>query len=143
MNFATWTDDEIKRWLWLRAVEWAALPAFVSQPLAPVLLIFFPWYWVLGTVVILGAFWCPIRYHFVNVSVATVACLVVAWLKWPAAVGSAIYLFLNHQPLSAVLALLWPLVGGFVGIPGKVGVIELAFAKKIGFVSEDAELGER
>ncbi len=138
MNFATWTDDEIKRWLWLRAVEWAALPAFVSQPLAPVLLIFFPWYWVLGGVILLGILWCPMRYLFVNITIATFACLIVTWLKWPAAVGSAIYLFLHDQPVLAVVALLWPLVGGFVGIPGKVGVIELAFAKKIGFAPSDA-----
>jgi hypothetical protein len=139
MNFATWTDDEIKRWLWLRAVEWASLPAFVSQPLAPVLLIFFPWYWVLGSVVLLGILWCPMRYLFVNVTVATLTCLVVTWLKWPAAVGSAIYLFLHHRTVPAVIALLWPLVGGFVGIPGKVGVIELAFAKKIGVVPPDTQ----
>ena len=140
MNFAGWNDDEIKRWLWLRAVEWNALPAFVSQPLVPVLFIFFPWYWVLGTVVMLGVLWCPIRYLFVNVAAATFACLIVAWLKWPAAVGSAIYLFLHHQPVPAVIALLWPLLGGFVGIPGKVGIIELAFAKKIGFVPPDGQL---
>jgi len=139
MNFATWTDDEIKKWLWLRSVEWAALPAFVSQPLAPVLLIFFQWYWVLGGVLLLGVLWCPIRYLFVNITIATLSCLIVAWLKWPAAVGSAIYLFLHHQPIPAVIALLWPLVAGFVGIPGKVGVIELAFAKKIGFVPPDAQ----
>lgn len=140
MNFANWTDEEIKRWLWLRAVEWAALPAFFSQPLAPILLIFFPWYWVLGSVVLLGLAWCSIRYSFVNVAVARVACLVVAHLKWPAALGSAIYLFFHHQPISAVIALLWPLFSGFIGIPGKVGIIELAFAKKIGFVSQDAQL---
>lgn len=140
MDFAGWNDDEIKRWLWLRAVEWAALPAFVSQPLVPILLIFFPWYWVLGTVVTLGVLWCPIRYLFVNVAVATAAALFVAWLKWPTAVGSAIYLFLHHHPLPAVIALLWPLLGGFVGIPGEVGIIELAFAKKIGFVPPDAQL---
>jgi hypothetical protein len=139
MNFASWADDEIKRWLWLRAVEWAALPAFISQPLAPILLIFFPWYWVLGSVVLLGILWCPMRYLFVNITIATFACLIVTWLKWPAAVGSAIYLFLHDQIVPAVIALLWPLVGGFVGIPGKVGVIELAFAKRIGFVPPDAQ----
>ncbi|WP_298431686.1 hypothetical protein [Geobacter sp.] len=140
MNFAGWNDEEIKRWLWLRAVEWAGLPAFVSQPLVPVLFIFFPWYWVLGAVVMLGVLWCPIRYLFVNVAVATFACLIVAWLKWPAAAGSAIYLFLHNQPLSAIFALLWPLLSGFVGIPGKVGIIELAFAKKIGFIPPDSQL---
>jgi hypothetical protein len=137
MNFANWTNDEIKRWLWLRSAEWAALPVFVSQPLVPILFIFFPWYLVLGVVAILGVLWCFIRYLFVNVAFATIACCIVVWLKWPAAVGSSIYLFFHHHPLPAVIALLWPLLAAFVGIPGKVGVIELAFAKKIGFVSPD------
>ena len=48
--------------------------------------------------------------------------------------------FFHHQPLPAVFALMWPFVVGLVGIPGKVGTIELAFAKSIGFVSPDAEL---
>ncbi|MGB7583100.1 MAG: hypothetical protein WBL85_11715 [Sedimentisphaerales bacterium] len=138
MNFTNWTNDEIKRWLWLRSIEWAALPAFVSQPLAPILFIFFPWYLVLGVVVILGVLWCLLRYLFVNVAFATIACCIVVWLKWPSAVGSAIYLFFHHHPLPAIIALLWPLLAGFAGIPGKVGVIELAFAKKIGFVSPSA-----
>lgn len=98
----------------------------------------FPWYWVLGVVAILGVLWCLIRYLFVNVAFATIACYIVVWLKWPAAIGSAVYLFFDHRPLPAIIALLWPLLAGFVGIPGKVGVIELAFAKKIGFASPDA-----
>ena len=64
----------------------------------------------------------------------------MAWLKWPAAISAAIYLFIKGNYISGVLALLWPLLAGFVCIPGKVGLIELAFAKKIGYVDQDAEL---
>jgi hypothetical protein len=32
------------------------------------------------------------------------------------------------------------LIAGFVCIPAKVGLIELAFAKKIGYVDNDVEL---
>ena len=138
MEFHNFTDDEIKRWLWLRAVEWAALPAFISQPLAPLFLLFYPWYWVVGTVFTVGLVWCVIRYLFVSVALASVSCVAVAWLKWPAAIGACIYLFIHREPVSAVIALLWPLLASFVGIPGQVGVIELAFAKKIGFVEQDA-----
>jgi hypothetical protein len=139
MNFANWTEDEIKRWLWLRAVEWAAFPAYVSQPLVPIMFIFFPWYRVIAIVVVLGILWSLIRYSFINVTISTIACLVVVWIKWPFAVGSAIYLFFHHQPVPALIALTWPLLSGFIGGPGKVGVIELAFAKKIGFVPQDTE----
>ncbi len=141
MDFSTWTEAEIKRWCWIRAIEWDAFPAFVSQLFAPPLYIFFPWYFVLLAVLILEALWSPIKYFFVSVTMANLACIAVVWGKWPVAIGSAIYLFFNHQPLPAVVALIWPLLAGFIGLfPGKIGVHELAFAKKIGFVSQDAQL---
>jgi len=68
----------------------------------------------------------------------------VVWLKWPASIGSGIYLFIHHQPAAGVLALVWSFVAGWIGaatsFPTYVGTIELAFAKKIGYVSPDAEL---
>jgi hypothetical protein len=64
----------------------------------------------------------------------------VVLLKWPAAVGSTIFLFLRHQPVAGMVALIWPFVAAFCGLPSKVGIIELALAKKVGFVSQDAEL---
>jgi len=144
MSLENYTDDEIKRWLWLRAVEWGAFPAFLSQPVAPILFIFFPWYFVVLGVVALGLIWRFVRYSFVSVGVAGAVVVPVAWLKWPAAIGSGIYLFIHHQPAAGVLALVWPFVAGWAGaatgFPTYVGVIELALAKKIGFVSPDAEL---
>jgi hypothetical protein len=144
MSFDTYTDDEIKRWLWLRAIEWGAFPSYLSQPVAPILFIFFPWYFVALGVVTLGLIWRFVRYSFVSVRVASAVVVPVVWLKWPASVGSGIYLFIHHQPAPGVLALVWPFVAGGIGaaagFPTYVGIIELAFAKKIGFVPPDAEL---
>jgi hypothetical protein len=140
MNFHGYTEDEIKRWLWLRAIEWGAFPAYLSQPVAPILFIFYHWYFVVLGVVALGLIWCFFRYSFVSVGLYSAVVLPVVWLKWPAAVGSSIYLFVHHQHAAGVVALLWPLVASFTGVPGQIGVIELALAKKIGFVSPDAEL---
>jgi hypothetical protein len=140
MNFHGYTEDEIKRWLWLRAIEWGAFPAYLSQPVAPILFIFYHWYFVVLGVVALGLIWCFFRYSFVSVGLSSAVVLPVVWLKWPAAVGSSIYLFVHHQHAAGVVALLWPLVASFTGVPGQIGVIELALAKKIGFVSPDAEL---
>ena len=134
-----WSEAEVERMLHLRAIEWAALPAFVSQPLAPILFIFFPWLMVVGSVIILSVVWATIRYTFVNFTVATSACILVVWCKWPASIISAIYLFLHYKPVPAIIALLWPFLAGFICIPGKVGIIELAFAKKIGYISQEAE----
>ncbi|HEY5505570.1 MAG TPA: hypothetical protein VIK28_10475 [Sedimentisphaerales bacterium] len=144
MSFDTYTDDEIKRWLWLRAIEWGAFPAFLSQPVAPILFIFSPWYFVVLGVVALGLIWRFVRYSFVSVRVAGAVVVPIVWLKWPASIGSGIYLFIHHQPAAGVLALVWPFVAGWIGaatsFPTYVGTIELAFAKKIGYVSPDAEL---
>jgi hypothetical protein len=140
MSFEGYTDDEIKTWLWLRAIEWGSFPAFLSQPVAPVLFIFYPWYFVVLAVFVLGLMWCLIRYWFVSARLARVACLAVPLLKWPAVIGSSIYLFIRHQPVAALVALIWPFVAAYCSLPAKIGVIELAFAKKIGFVSPDTDL---
>jgi hypothetical protein len=140
MRFANWTNAEIERWCWLRAIEWCAFPAFASQPLVPIMFLLCPWYWVIASVIVLNFLWSEIRYSYVNIAVATVACLFVAWAKWPFAIGSAIYLFIDRQFVLGLIALFWPLLAGHIPPSGKIGVIELAFAKKIGYVPDDAEL---
>ena len=84
--------------------------------------------------------WCLIRYSFVSARLAMAACLAVVWLKWPAAIGSSIYLFIHRQPVAALVALTWPFAAALCSLPFKVGIIELALAKKLGFVSPDTEL---
>ena len=59
--------------------------------------------------------------------------------QWPFAIGSAIYLFIHRQFVPGLIALSWPLLVLLIPSSGKFGVIELAFAKKLGYVSEDAE----
>jgi len=140
MRFANWTGAEIRSWLQLRAIEWCAFPAFASQPLVPIAFLLVAWYWVIAAVVVLNILWSGIRYSYVNITAATVACLFVAWAKWPFAIGSAIYLFIHRQFLPGLIALFWPLLAGLIPPPGKIGVIELAFAKKIGYVPGDPEL---
>lgn len=141
MSFEEYTDDEMKRWLRLRAIEWGDFPAYLSQPIVPVLFIFYPSYFVVFGVVVLGLLWSLVRYSFVSVGLSRGACLTVVLLTWPAAIGSSIYLFIHHRPLVAVAALVWPLVATFTSIlPAKVGIIELALAERVEFASPDAEL---
>jgi hypothetical protein len=66
--------------------------------------------------------------------------LLVVWFKWPVSIGSAIYLFTHQQLLAGLVALAWPLLAGVLTPPGKVGVIELRLAKRIGYVSRDVEI---
>jgi len=135
-----WTDAEIQRWLHLRAIEWCLFPAFASQPLVPIAFLLFSWYWVIATVVVLNILWSGIRYSYVNITAARVACLFVGLAMWPSAIGSTIYLFIHRQFVPGLIALFWPLLAGYIPPPGKIGVIELAFAKKLGYVPDDAEL---
>jgi hypothetical protein len=140
VSFEGYTEPEIQRWLWLRAVEWSGFPGFVSQIIAPILFIFYPWWQVVLGIILVGLVWCVVRYWFISVAISNTACLAVVWFKWPVAIGSAIYLFAHHQPLAGVLAVIWPLIAGFMTPPGKVGIIELRLAKRIGYVAPDAEL---
>lgn len=100
------------------------------------MLIFHSWFYVLVAVFFLDVLWATIRYRFVNVTAATCAVYFVMFLKWPVTIGSVIYLFLHHSYFSGIFAIAWPLgLSGFVGIPGKIGTIELLFARKIGYIS--------
>jgi hypothetical protein len=88
---------------------------------------------LIGCLSSLGIIWCPVRYAFVSPRLAQIAVLFVL-LNWPTSLGSAIYLFVHRNYLSGAIALLWPLLAGLIGIPGKIGVVELALAEKIGYV---------
>jgi hypothetical protein len=129
------TEPEIRRWLWLRAVEWKGWPTFVSQPVIPVLFIFYPWFWVLGGLFFLNVLWAGLRYRYINVAAVTNAVYFVSFCKWPTAIVSAAYLFLHRSYLAGSLTVAWPLgLCGLITVPGQTGRIELMLAKKIGYV---------
>jgi hypothetical protein len=145
------SEAELERWLHLRAIEWAAWPAFVTQPVIPILFIFFPVLSVIVGLLIADFLWRFIRYSFVSPELAKTGALFTVFLKWPSALGSAVYLFIHQQHGLAIFALLWPLLAGFVsapvsffaslvGHPTLVGRIELELAKRVGYVSQDAVL---
>jgi len=139
-NYETYSEAEIQRWLWLRAMEWRVWPAFISQPIVPILFIFWPWFYVLIVVFLIGVIWCPIRYAFVSVRLAEVGCLFVQYLKWPTALAGCVYLIICKNYVPAAIALLWPFLSSLIGIHGKVGVVELTLAKKIGYIDKNAQL---
>jgi len=122
-----WTEEELEK-------------LAVSQIIAPILFAFYPWWQVLLGVFLISLPWCIVRYWFVMPELSDKICLLVVWFKWPVCIGSAIYLFIHEQLVAAVVALIWPLLAGFLTPPGKVGIIELQFAKSIGYVSPDAEI---
>ena len=140
LNFEQYTDEGIRRWISLRAIEWGNWPAYLSQPVAPVLFILYPWYFIVLGILASGFVWSFFRYSCVSARLADAAVLPVMWLKWPAAIGSCIYLVIHQRPLTAVAALLWPILAAFVGVPAKRDIIESSLAREIGYVPPDGEL---
>lgn len=117
---------------WLRAMEWLNWPTFISQPAVPILFIFYPWYFVIGGIFVLDVLWAGIRYKLVSPVAARLAVPFVAFSKWPVAIGSGIYLLAHHIYFVGVLALAWPLVCGIVMVPGKIGLVQRLFLRKLG-----------
>jgi len=109
------SDEENLCWCNLRAIEWGALPAFLSQLFAPVLLIFLSWKPVVAGIIGAQLLWSLVRYKFVSVRFAYTAASIVIMCKWLVAVPSGIYLVLHNQKLAGALALSWPLVVGVLG----------------------------
>ncbi|HQG93116.1 MAG TPA: hypothetical protein PLN27_15780 [Acidobacteriota bacterium] len=130
------SDQENLRWCYLRAIEWKALPAFVSQPIIPILFIFFPWYLVLGGLLILSWLWAAIRNKFVSPSIAEYGVFFVK-LKWITIPAAVIYLAYSAHYVLAGVSLFWTYLAVIFGfVPGgKTGVIQERFMKSLGYES--------
>lgn len=128
------SDDENLRWAWLRAVEWGAWPIFISQPIAPVVLVFFPWWSVILVTSAANALWTVfIRYKFVIPAVAFWGAVIVR-LKWITCPTAAYILWLKGMRAAAMMALLWPLL--ILIMPygsGQIGVIQRMFMQCLGY----------
>jgi hypothetical protein len=151
VDFPSYSEPEIQQWLHLRAIEWCAWPVFLSQPLVPVLLIFYRVVPVLLAVVVAEILWRFVRYSLVSPRLASMGANFVIILKWQCAIGAAIYLAIHGAYGLAILAFAWPFVASAASLPGTllwalagrrtwVGAAELALAKRIGYVSPDATL---
>jgi hypothetical protein len=97
---------------------------------------FFELWEVIGVVIILTILWSFVRYRYVNVALARfgVFFVILKWITVPAAV---IYLLIQRNYVSAVVALLWPILlapylGIFIG-GTKVGKIQEMFMAQLGY----------
>jgi hypothetical protein len=150
-DLSQYSEPELQRWLHLRAIEWCAWPVFLSQPVVPLLLIIFRPVPVLIAVVAAEFLWRFVRYAFVSPRLVSAGATFVIFLKWPCAIGAAIYLAVQHRYTVAFLAFAWPLIASIASVPATlvaalfgrptlVGAVELQLAKRIGYVSPDATL---
>ena len=137
MNFTGYTSSEISRYLVFRSIEWSNFPNFLSQVIAPILLLFYPWYFVVFGVLAINTLWSLIRYRYIDAYLASIVVTPIKILTWPCAIGSSIALFMHGLYIPASIALLWPAIVGFIGIPAKLGLIERAIGTQLGFKEND------
>jgi hypothetical protein len=133
------SDEDNLRWCWLRAVEWGRWPIFLSQPVAPVLLLWLPWTAVVAGTVILNILWAIfVRYQLVNVRAAFLGAAIVPlkWLAWPAA---TVYLFVQGRRPECWVAAFWPLLIFVLGaLPTTaIGRIQVSFMRALGYEPTD------
>jgi hypothetical protein len=135
-----WNAEEIRRMLWLRAVEWCNWPAYLSLVAVPFLLLAFTWWKVILGVFVANTLWAPFRHRIHNLRVANSAALVVAKGQYVAMAGcSIVQAFHRHWGL-ALLSAAWPLLGGLVSFPGgKIGIIEVNFASELGMIPREQQ----
>jgi hypothetical protein len=129
--FTGLTDEEIRRWIWLRSIEWANWPIFISQPLIPIALVFFKWWLVLVIIYTTNIFWSVVRYKYFNPFAATLAAYFVK-LRWFVAIGCGVYLFIHSDYELAMIAFLWPLLSGVLVLSGKLERIQELITRAIG-----------
>jgi hypothetical protein len=130
------SNDENLRWCHLRAIEWAAMPAFLSQLFAPALFIVVSWKLVFAGIIGTQLLWSFVRYKFVSPRFAYVSASIVIICKWLVAAPVAVFLFAHSQIFTGVLALTWPFVVGVLGAfpPVMVGRLQSLFMEQLGHV---------
>jgi hypothetical protein len=136
-RFDTYAPEEITRFCWLRAVEWIAWPAFLSQPLLPILYVYHPVYWVLLGAILAGFLWLPLRHRFASLQLATMGCLWVR-VKWLTIPVALFVLFQQRRYMTVALTLATPwlasilnapaqLVAAIAQSPSQVGIVQRKF----------------
>jgi hypothetical protein len=134
------TDQENLQWAWLRAVEWGSWPMFILQPVAPIALLFFPWWSVILVLMVMNATWSFfVRYQFVIPSFAFWGAIFVR-IKWITIPFATYLLWRNDMRGIAALALFWPLV--ILIIPHsstQIGIIQTMFMQCMGYEPTNRE----
>src|SRR5216684_3827090 len=93
----------------MRAVEWQVWPAFVAQPIVPILYLYYSWWKVLVGVIVLNLLWSAVRTHVISLPLAILGMLFVR-LKWAVIPVSAVLLGRSHLWFGCFLTLATPLV---------------------------------
>jgi hypothetical protein len=133
-HFESYTPEEINSFIFLRSLEWANWPLFISQFTVPALLIYFPWWQLLIAVIVLNWIWVLVRYKYQSVGLAMLGAL-LGKLKWPVSIIMAIYFFVKKSYFLSLLSAFWPIlvvpIIVFLTPSFDHGLIQQKFYKKI------------
>jgi hypothetical protein len=132
-HYSQWTSEEIDRYVFLRAIEWLALPAFVLIGLGALLLLVIPPLPLIIGLIVVNFTWSLFATRAVSLGVAEVS-VYLNKLKFITIPIATIVLALRHDYKVAVLALLWAVVGiliSLIRVNDKKGIIAHKFKQQI------------
>jgi hypothetical protein len=133
------STEENSRYVHLRATEWASWPIFISQPIAPIALLFFPWWVVILATLVAGWLWTLLVRDFLVIPMLAYTGPLIVRLKWLACPVTAGILAFKGSWGVALFALLWPLLTFVMPVfifplkPPRLGDIEMRFVRSLGY----------
>jgi hypothetical protein len=148
------SDDENLRWTLLRAIEWKEWPLFVSLPIIPVLICFYPWFLVIGGITIITfVWWLIVAPRFTPSTIIDLSVYFV-WLKFVTSPLMAYHIWQSGRPWTAALALSWPFAGYAIvswllmwpqallasterAKAAQIGVIQQRLMGRLGYIRQD------
>jgi len=130
--------EENAYWARLRAIEWKAFPAFISQPIASVLLLGFNWYVIMIGIILAAFVWRPIRWRFISIPIASASAIFVAFTKWPLTIVMGAFFLYKSMWLNSFIAFFWPLLViavsyAYAGGTKGIGDYEVRFMQEMGY----------
>ena len=133
-------DDYQLKYCWARAVEWEMLPAFVAQPVLPMLFAIYPWKTVLVGLLVVNFVWNLV--FCTAVISLPLAAFAMVWtkLKWLPMGGFGTYFVWQHHWLLAAFTLFTPIVCTLLGnitLRRPVGLIQEFFMLHLGHVKTE------
>jgi hypothetical protein len=133
-------DDYQLKYCWARAVEWKMWPAFIAQPLLPVLYLLYPWKRVLLGLFAVNFIW---NLFFCTAVISLpLAGIGMVWTKtkWIGMVVLFGVFAWHHDWIPAILSLLTPLAAPLIGVltlRRPVGLIQEFFMLHLGHVKTE------
>ncbi len=133
MKLKGYSEEEIQKWSWLRAVEWSAWPSFLAMGIGQFMLLVITPFAAMLMVLLATFVWSIFCRYFVSAKLVTIG-VFVNKLKWLSSPLVFIILLTQHETIPAFIALFWPFIAmflQFLRLPSKVGAIQEKLLKQV------------